>query len=53
MGSLNLDFTNIWEQASSFVNNMWPVFVVPIGLLLGIGILNFIVKTVRQAITHF
>jgi hypothetical protein len=48
--SLSLDFTQVWGQASDFVNNMWPVFIVPIGIVLGVGILNFIIKAVRSAL---
>ena len=48
--SLNLDFSNLWSQASEFVNNLWPIFVIPLGMILGIGILGFIVKAVKSAI---
>lgn len=51
--SLDLDFGQIWSQASDFVNNLWPIFVIPLGMILGIGILSFIVKTVKQALGHF
>lgn len=50
--SLSLDFTQVWTQASSFVNNLWPVFVIPLGILLGVGILNFIVRAMKGALTH-
>lgn len=49
--SLNLDFALVWSNASDFVNNMWPIFVVPIGLLLGVGILNFIVRALKSALS--
>ncbi len=48
--SLDLDFTQVWTQASSFVNNLWPIFVIPIGMVLGIGILSFIVKAIKGAL---
>jgi len=48
--SLDLDFSEVWTQASTFVNNLWPIFVIPIGMVLGIGILSFIVKTVKSAL---
>lgn len=51
--SLDLDFTQVWTQASNFVNNMWPVFMVPLGIILGVGILNFIIKAVKGALSHF
>jgi hypothetical protein len=48
--SLSLDFSQVWTQASEFVNNLWPIFVIPIGIVLGVGILNFIVKALKGAI---
>lgn len=51
MSSLSLDFTQIWSQAYSFVNNMWPIFVIPMGLILGVGLLNFIMKAVKGALS--
>ena len=48
--SLDLDFSEIWTQASDFVNSLWPIFVIPIGMVLGVGILSFIVKTVKSAL---
>lgn len=53
MPTLSLDFSQIWEQAVSFANMLWPVFVVPIGIVLGVGILNFVVKAVKGALAHF
>lgn len=51
--SLNLDFSQVWTQASDFVNNLWPIFVIPLGIVLGVGILNFIVKALKGALAHF
>jgi hypothetical protein len=51
--SLSLDFGQVWAQASEFVNNLWPVFVIPIGLLLGVGMLNFIMKALKGALSNF
>ena len=48
--SIDIDFTQIWIEASSFVNNLWPIFVIPLGMVLGVGILTFIVKTVKSAL---
>jgi hypothetical protein len=53
MGTLYLDFSKVWEQAIQFVNMLWPIFVIPIGLVLGVGLLNFVVRTVRGAISSF
>lgn len=53
MAELSLDFTQIWSQAMDFVENLWPVFVIPLGIILGVGILNFIVKAVKGALNSF
>jgi hypothetical protein len=50
--SLTLDFSGLWSQAGEFVKNLWPVFVIPLGMILGIGILGFIVKSVKSALGH-
>lgn len=51
--SLSLDFSQVWTQASDFVNNLWPVFMIPLGIILGVGILNFVVKALKGALSHF
>lgn len=48
--SLSLDFSQVWTQASDFVNQLWPVFIIPLGLILGAGILSMIVKQVKSAL---
>lgn len=48
---MSLDFTLVFTNAYEFVNNMWPIMVIPIGLLLGVGILNFIVRALKSALT--
>jgi hypothetical protein len=44
MLSFNLDFSGIFETASTIVNGLFPVYLVPLGITLGIGILTVIVK---------
>jgi hypothetical protein len=51
--SLSLDFSQVWTQASDFVNNLWPVFMIPLGIILGVGILNFVVKALKGALHQF
>jgi len=51
--SLSLDFSEIWTQAASFTNNLWPIMVIPLGMILGVGILGFIMKTVKGALSSF
>jgi hypothetical protein len=51
--SFNFDFSQVWTQASDFANNMWPVFVIPLGIILGVGVLNFVIKGIKSAIGSF
>jgi len=53
MPEVSLDFTQVWNQAISFLNNLWPVFAIPLGIILGIGLLNFVVKAVKSAVSSF
>lgn len=48
--SLSLDFANMLSTAFELINGLWPVFVLPIGFTLGLGLLNWIVKSVGGAI---
>lgn len=42
--SFSLDFTGVFTNASQIVNGLFPVYLVPLGITLGIGILGVIVK---------
>jgi hypothetical protein len=53
MPELSLDFSAIWAQAVDFVNMLWPIFVIPLGLILGVALLNFVMKAVKGALTSF
>lgn len=48
--SLSLDFNQMINMAFSLINGLWPIFVLPIGFVLGLGLLAWIVKEIRQAI---
>jgi hypothetical protein len=47
--SLSLDFTGMLAQAGSIINGLWPVFVFPIGIALGMGLLAKIIGEIRKA----
>lgn len=47
--SLSLDFTGMLGQAGTIINGLWPVFIVPVGIALGMGLLGKIVSEVRKA----
>lgn len=47
--SLSLDFTGMLSQAGSIINGLWPVFVLPVGIALGMGLLSKIIGEIRKA----
>ena len=47
--SLSLDFTGMLAQAGDIINGLWPVFVFPIGIALGMGLLAKIIGEIRKA----
>jgi hypothetical protein len=47
--SLSLDFTGMLSQAGDIINGLWPVFVLPVGIALGMGLLSKIISEVRKA----
>lgn len=48
--SLSLDFTQMLEQAFVLINGLWPIFIVPVGFTLGLGLLGWIVSEIRKAV---
>ena len=47
--SLSIDFTAVMNQAFTIANQLWPVFAVPLGIILGFAILDKVLKAVRGA----
>lgn len=47
--SISLDFTSLLGQAGDIINSLWPVFILPVGIGLGIGLLGKIVSEIRKA----
>lgn len=47
--SLSLDFTSLLGQAGQIINNLWPVFIIPVGIALGMGLLSKIISEIRKA----
>ena len=47
--SLSLDFSGMLSQAGDIINGLWPVFVLPVGIALGMGLLSKIISEVRKA----
>ena len=47
--SLSLDFTSMLGQAGEIINGLWPVFIIPVGVALGMGLLSKIISEIRKA----
>jgi hypothetical protein len=45
--SFSLDFSGVFTQASQIVNGLFPVYLVPLGITLGLGILAYISKAFK------
>lgn len=50
MLSFSLDFTDVFSMASTMINGLFPVYLVPLGISLGIGILGIIVRAFSRII---
>jgi hypothetical protein len=48
--SISLDFSSLISMAFQIVNQVFPLFVVPIGFMLGFAMLGWIIEEVRKAI---
>lgn len=47
---LSLDFTGLLGQAGDIINGLWPVFILPVGIALGMGLAIFIfISEIRKA----
>lgn len=47
--SLSLDFSGMLSQAGSIINGLWAVFIFPVGIALGMGLLSKIIAEIRRA----
>ncbi len=45
--TFSLDFSGVFTQASQIVNGLFPVYLVPLGITLGLGILGYITKAFK------
>jgi hypothetical protein len=50
MLSFSLDFTGVFDMASEIINGLFPVYLVPLGISLGIGILGIIVRAFSKIV---
>ncbi len=50
MLSFSLDFSGVFNNASQIVNGLFPIYLVPLGIPLGIGILGVVVKAFSSLI---
>jgi hypothetical protein len=50
MGSLSLDFTSVWANATEIINSLWPIFAIPLGIVFGFGLMGKIIKEIKSAV---
>ncbi len=48
--SFSLPIDTIWDSVSSFANQFWPIFAVPIGLGVALAIIGFIGNAIIKAV---
>ena len=52
MLSFSIDFTGVFDMASTIINGLFPAYLIPLGISLGIGVLGIIAamfsKVVRR-----
>ncbi len=48
--SLSLDFSQMLAQAGTIINGLFPLFIVPLGITLGMSLLGRIFAEIRRAI---
>lgn len=50
MFSFNFDMQVLLDQASTLINQLWPVFILPLGVVLGVVFVGWVVSNVRRGI---
>ena len=48
--SLSIDFTAMMNQAFTLINGLWPIFTIPVGFTLGLGLLAWIVDEISKSV---
>jgi hypothetical protein len=48
--SLSFDFTALLDTAGQFVNSLLPLFMWPLGVTIGLGLVGWIIRAVREAL---
>lgn len=50
--SLSLDFSSLIDMAFQIINQLWPLFVVPMGFMFGLALIGWIISEIRKSIPH-
>jgi len=48
--SFSVDWAAIFDTASSIINGLFPVYLIPLGLMLGVAVLGMIVKAFKSVL---
>jgi hypothetical protein len=52
VASLSLDFNNLTDVAYNIINTLWPVFIVPMGVLFGVRLIGWIMDELRTVVPN-
>jgi hypothetical protein len=50
MLSFSIDWSAIWSTASAIAGGLLPVYLVPLGIIIGMAILSWIMRAIKGAI---
>lgn len=50
--SLSINFTDVLTFASGIFNALWPIFVIPLGLVFAFGLIGWIYKMISDKLSH-
>ena len=48
--SFSLDWSGVFQNASTIIQGFFPIYIVPIGITLGIGLLGIITGAFTKAL---
>jgi hypothetical protein len=48
--SFSLDFAGVFNTASQIMTGLFPVLIIPLGITLGVGLVNFLAKSFKNII---
>jgi len=53
MLSFSLDMSGVFNTATTIINGLFPAYLIPLGITLGIGVLGLIAATFSKLLRGF